>query len=281
MNLAEALSRIDKRVVVERATLEVPSGWVRVGSTQLLATTTMSLDVWSDSRYGRVLYGKNGVVHLIDPRGSAEVGAVNLYPLPLATGDTPDVVAELEEKVDGNDVVSGYITMAYRMGRLGFRADWSSYDKVDLRTPYGYVDSFVAPHSFKYGDRARICVCHLDYRLVRGQDGRRVGALRSAAIYAYTPCCDGTGSDLYSIAVDALRPWGQAVEVKARPDGQGASALGTMTFGFGFMLYLEARTRGNAAFTVGDFLGNYVPEVARKIKDYVDAKTGQTLAITT
>lgn len=261
------------------ATLEVPLSY-----TIKLKETAFSIRLELDARKLKPLvrgelWDRNlKALHLVDPKLHATVGKVELSvlldgrPTLMSSKGVRWLIRKLKPLLSSDEVVIGSLGLAHGMLELGYKADSDSFSRaLEFRWGYGprplITFSFAGAYRFTY--RNAVTIDARDFISYVDPNNNAV-ALKEATLYVYTTCCGDAADELSNAALEALKPWSSLVRAKAS------------NIGNGFKLSLEAAsTGGKAGFSVSGYLINYIPEVARRVKEYVDSRLGGAQASTT
>lgn len=254
------------------------AGRIRVGEADFdlyleVAAWGLELGQWRDaSKYQHVVGAS-----IADAGTGQVVGVIEVSPGLLLWRPPEDfgrAAEEFELLVRDHDVIAGSLLMAHNMLRLGYVADEglalglstrvmpsvlhsSISHYVDFRSIYSYSYRGVA-HVSTYGD------IYYNYVWPEGQGGPVEE--KDGVLYVVAPVEEG---ELRRVALEALEPWRPATATVKRL----ASGCCPPTTRYA----VEVRS-ASPEFNVASFLGAYIPEVARRVKELVDEKVEQARA---
>lgn len=270
MNLGRALKGSNIKASGEAV---VWGGQIRVRGVPLSLYLEARVDLVSNPTPR--LFNSSAGVRLVDLSTGANVGMIVLrpYAIDLLSGEELGrALEEVVQSLETNNLMPSAIVLAHRMAELGYGPESVAIGRYFNEEGY-YVGYFEWVSEFTYRGAVTIDVGTFTYRLDQAPP-----LLMEAILTVQAPCCGGSGRDLYAIAADALRPWSPAVELRTKPRLIIDLRWGEVS-DRGFRAYIVrapcAQGSQCGGFTLYDYFEEYIPALARRIKEYVDARGAQ------
>lgn len=268
MAIIEAL-REDYGRTARQAEFTLPLGrHIEVNGLRLAVVLTAYAPPEALAKRGKLLTSDLSLVRLIDADLGAEIGAVALHRYlknkPLTLEYVINLTGQLNSLLSKSGIVAGSLMMAHALLGMGYRAETSplSYGMYPLdRSKYFLY--FTSTIRYAYGDLISIDVSGFSVHVSRrGKDLVNWAELQVTA----RGVVDDAVKGLRDIVTEALRPWRTRAKVTTDARRYSGSSRGN-TIKFRATVISPCK-----CLPLVDYLGRYVPEVARRVKEYVSAE---------